>query len=191
MKKNTCVPLLLLLSVCLSASVTAQEMSHLYGVYGFQLPLLEKGEYVLSASFNGRYGKATTHYLYTAGSPALEWDGIYEYSQEYARLSGVLAITDNLLAEVSMVLYPSQETRVTTSGMPESRSEERGTESTALSPTFMLVFRPKANIECFGRFYTENLKTTYEQTPTSDWTAPYDKSTYSSFSVGVSYFGKL
>jgi hypothetical protein len=193
MKKRTCVPIALFLTVCLTALVNAQDLSHLYMPYGFQLPFLQKGEYLLSASFNGYNYKSTSRYINAIDSPAVAWDDRWRSSNRSLSISGVIGITDNLLAEADLRLMPSQGIGSDQSDRPGYRYDLKRKSNTVLSPAFKLVFRPKTNIECFGWFRTENSKTTYERTPISDWLIGPDnvKNRYSAFSVGISYFGKL
>jgi hypothetical protein len=175
----------------LVGTAAGQELSHLYQPYGFQLPMLKAGEYLVSASFNGWDDESTVHYIDNFSTPTIEFDEVRESNWQYASVSGVIGISDKFLTEVVLNVYPSITNNTISSFYPTEESVQTADNNTYLAPMLKLVFRPSTNLEFFGQFRTETRTITYDRTNAPSFWIDNVEDKHTDFAVGVSYFGKL
>jgi hypothetical protein len=138
-------------SLSLLATPTAySEISNFFTPYGFRMPLLEKGQYTLN--FNPHYYRQELGEKYGSGFNE-------SISKQYGlSLKGIYALTDKLIFQSNLILYPGQ-TDLTYSSFIDYpyynyiyglKYEEHS--NPIVSPGLGISFRPQANIQLYGDF---------------------------------------
>jgi hypothetical protein len=186
---------IVLLAACLVAGAAcAQDLSHYVTPYGFRLPQLEQGEYVLSASGNYYGGD----YKSIAQDPAdYGWDS--EYREYFASFSATCALTDRLLVQGGLSLSPSHRSQRVKHWFRYSFDSDTVVQETIESelqanvrPNLTIVFRPQPTLEIFatGQLTKQNTDVTYSH-PTDPWDDKRQEQTSTYLYFGITYLGKL
>jgi hypothetical protein len=169
-----------------------QETSHYLTPSGFYLPLLEKGEYVLSLNGYYYHQKSVTDY-----DDSLTPDGKYLYTYKYITFSGIYAFSNKLLLGTSLQFAPSQDLSTTDYWTYFSYDDIQLTTSTyhlsgRVSPNVTLVYRPATNIEIHAGYDFSYSKEERRYDPKPANTGmPVEKNTDHYVTVGLTYHGRL
>jgi hypothetical protein len=143
------------LSLRTSSPMAGLEFSDFFTPYGFRTPLLKQGQYALS--FGSHYQRTESEEDYPSGT--LEFDVRSIDRTYYFSLDGVYAVSNKLILEGNLSLYPGQ-TRFTQwdpwfgpyeEGMGEIETKQRS--DFAVSPGLEISLRPLENAEFYGSFY--------------------------------------
>jgi hypothetical protein len=138
-------------SLSLLATPTAySEISNFFTPYGFRMPLLEKGQYTLN--FNPHYYRQELGEKYGSGFNE-------SISKQYGlSLKGIYALTDKLIFQSNVILYPGQmrSTYRDVLSLPyldfTREFEMKEHSNFTVSPGVGISFRPQANIQLYGDF---------------------------------------
>lgn len=143
------------LVLLLAAPVPASDFSNFFTPYGFRTPLLERGQYALN--FNPHY------YRYESQQdPKDPSSGDLLHSESIQKqynfsLNGIYALTDAVIFQTSLVLYPGQirsTSRYVWTGFNDHLLEYEIKEHSqfAASPGLRLSFQPQTNVQFYGDF---------------------------------------
>ncbi|UCC45397.1 MAG: hypothetical protein JSU65_05625 [Candidatus Zixiibacteriota bacterium] len=190
---RTTLSTILLTSVILTVSAAATgELSDYYTPYGFRLPLLQQGQYVISGTMS----------YYKSESEVIRADPLPRGSEGIQRkyltgLSATYAISDDLLFQSRLYYVPKQHSvdwrswRWDTAGDSLINSTEDRRDRAYFYPSFTLVYRLAPNFELYGDARFESYKSDYESNPETISSYKRSKYSYSGFVVGFTYLGKL
>ncbi len=179
MKKNTfyiTTLVLMFTTFCYS-----QDVSNFYTPYGFRLPNLNQGEYILSGW--GNY--YSSEYSLNYNSPHEFYNS--DYSNFNLNLRSVYALTNQILFRLNLSYYPEQIIR-------DSDSDDYKQETTMeshIAPDIMIVFKPISSLEIYGTYYYQNIKDNDKFIPESFFGYKGSKDKNERISFGFNYYGKL
>ncbi len=179
-------------TVLLFVPIAAQDQPHYFTPYGFRLPVLAKGEYILSA-YGGYFKTSTESKNFDESVDAAEYD-ITDY---YFSFRSALALTDKLLFQSKFVYYPKRDLRyykypVYGGGDSLYYRSSTGTARGELNPSATLVFRPITTLEFFFDVSLSSRTIINEYDPSvEDRAEKQSKRTSRTFSFGLTYLGKL
>lgn len=169
--------------------LTAQDISDYYTPYGFQLPNLKAGQYLVSLRGDYedlKYNRKSAHNYEIDRKTTLN---------SFALAQGVFAVTDYLLVTSSLRYFPrrmvSEQLRSTLLFATAKTTELR---FNSLRPSFGLVFKPRPNLEIFGNFdyyYYEYDLRDYADYYVDDYEVRPFWERSKRISVGVNYLGSL
>ncbi len=167
-------------AILISGTVAGQDTERYYQPYGFRLPVLSAGEYVVSGS----------GFYYTSKSVRTDYSGdttLYDYKNVYSSLQATVAITDRFLVRGDLSYYPKQ----TVNDYTGFRCEREYVEQDGyLSPSLLVVYRPVRSLELYGDFgFSTSDLLTYEEC--SDEAFYYRETKYRRFSFGFTLQGRL
>jgi hypothetical protein len=143
------------LSLRTSGPMAGPEFSNFFTPYGFRTPMLKRGQYALSFGFHYQRTESEEDYP----SSTYESDVRSIGRTYYFSLNGVYAVSNKLILEGCVSLYPGQ-TRLTQwdpwfdpyeGGMGEIETKQRS--DFAVSPGLEISLRPLENAEFYGSFY--------------------------------------
>ncbi len=180
------------LVLLMAATVSAGDSDLHYQPYGFRFPLLEKGEYVISALGNYYKWENDAHY-----EDPLPRGLDFEAKQYYVTVRGAVAVSDRLLVEASCMYYPSQRTEYTrrwstdTSDSTTSFWAGETDYEGFFSPTFALAFRPVVNLEFQATINHSSSRTNSNNDPPSIWDVIGQTRKHVNLTVGMTYHGRL
>jgi len=142
--------------------VSAQDYSNFFTPYGFRTPLLKQGQFALK--FNPHYYRQESQQDATTGDLVHSESVWKQYSFS---LNGMYALTDALIFQGNLILYPGQRSwtyRDIFSYPPDvlTELEIREHSNFAISPAIVLSFRPQANIQVHGNFHFSKEKSYWE-----------------------------
>ena len=169
-----------LAALIIGGASAAQDLSHYNTPYGFRLPMLSGGEFVVTGY--GNYNKSETDRTYYQGT------SLNHYTKSFnSSLRGVVALSDKLLIQGELLFYPGQQI----SRFPGFPCDYEYVEQDAyLSPGFTMVFRPSPVLEVYGdvMFATADRKQYEECSPEAFL---YDEVKYQRISFGFTYLGRF
>ena len=144
---NRIISAAIILVVLRAGSPYAQTISDFFTPYGFKLPNLKAGQYLLSVRGDYedlKYNRKTDHNYEIDRKTTLN---------SYASAAVVLAVTDRILLTTSLGYYPrrlaSEQLRSTLFFATAKTTE---LQYGSLRPSLGLAFKPKPNLEIFGSF---------------------------------------
>jgi len=187
--------MMVLFAVCIAVgNAGAQDLSHYLTPYGFRLPQLERGEYVLSATGNFY---ASDYKSIRQEAADYGWED--EYRQYVVNFSATCALTDQLLVQGGIGVSPSYRSDRTKnwghySLEPDSivRETIEGNLKASVQPSLTIVFRPQPTLEIFvsGELMTRNVDVTYDRV-TDPWDDKRQEQDSKYLYFGITYLGKL
>jgi hypothetical protein len=164
-------PLIILMYLSLIAPLASgSDISNFFTPYGFRTPLLQQGQYALN--FNPRYTRQESELNAFSGN-LVHSETVWK--QYNFSLSGIYALTDELIFQSSLILYPDQTRSTATrrdimstpSGEVTAEWKTKEHSDFTVSPVVGVSFRPQANIQLYGdlQFAKEKsyLETEYEE----------------------------
>lgn len=176
----------------ITGKINGQETSHFLTPAGFCLPLLEKGEYLLSVNGCYHHQKSITEF-----DDTLAPDNQYLYTFKYITCSGIYAFSNRFLLQASLQFAPSQDlvrddywNRYPVDDIQLITTTQHLTNR--ISPAITLAYRPKANLEIHGIYNFSSSKEERRYVPKQAYIgSPVNKETYHYVMVGLTYHGKL
>ncbi|MCP4704063.1 MAG: hypothetical protein GY865_05595 [candidate division Zixibacteria bacterium] len=153
--------------------------------YGFRLPFMEKGEYIISLNYYNYSSRATTDYN-TPDYSSSKYDDIN------IALKSTIALSKKLLIQSGVVFYPNQISSEYRSYVYNDYLYDDKQKS-YMRPNFLVVFRPTRSLEIWSEVEFGNRKTDYLWL---DGTNPETYQTrnsykFSIFSAGITFHGQL
>jgi len=175
-----------ILTLALTASVSAQDRTHAYTPYGFRLPFLEAREFVASVHYNYLTSDRSVEYVREIDNRDIEANlGVFIFD-------GVVAFSDYFLFGTKLRLFPAQTVQeISTDNYSGAALSDLGTY---LSPEFTLVFRPSERLEIGGSIWLDS-RTVTTGYPHGDFDmfglqTKLDEST-TNIRIGLTYMGRL
>lgn len=146
----------------LTAPALGSDISNFFTPYGFRTPLLKQGQYALN--FNPHYYRHESQ-LDAPWSDLIHSETIQK--QYGFSLNGIYALTDGLIFQSNLILYPGQRRwiyRDVFSYPPDvlTELEIREHSNFTISPGVGLSLRPQANIQLHGDFHFSKEKSYWE-----------------------------
>jgi hypothetical protein len=177
--------------------LSAQESTNYYQKYGFKLPDLKKGQYVLSADweyYNSEYNLNQYNTL-----PYIYRDKVREHIFAF---NGTIALTDQFLFQSTLILHPSQETddydySYSFSLLPDVDTLVSVDNSytkrinTVLEPHFLLAYRPNDLLELHFDFRYQDFDYTYDPVVKASGRPKSSSIRTQMISFGLTYHGQL
>lgn len=179
----------LVMFLFLAAPALAGDVSNFFTPYGFRTPVLEQGQ--LAVNFNPHYFRQEYRLDAAYGFAAASKSIFKQYNFSF---NGVYALTDELVFQGSLVLYPGQrrQTDRYVWNWPDDHSEEheiRQHSNFTMVPSVQVSFRPQTNVQFYGDFYLSKEKG-YEETEDEERASDLKRDNVY-FNLGFTILGRL
>jgi len=181
--------------VCITApNASGEDFSRFYRVYGYQLPMMERGDYVLSLTYD--HQNSFREYLWSTDDEPSTVD----YRDRTFHLNAAVAMTDKILIETRIGFQPEQTVTKYVNIRPEY-SPEHGTtlvsepvkitQASEILPSATLIYRPGGRFELYGSISYVSIDSENTATGVSYGYLAREKHEMTSFSFGITYSGSL
>lgn len=174
----------------------ADDFAHYYTPSGFRLPVMNRGEYILSSDLY--------HYKVTSSTDDLDTlprGSRYYHKETQIRLWGAIALTDQFLICADLTYFPPQKGATNedwvyyTFYLPDSlhfRHQRIDADIDGyFSPAVILAYRPQTNLEFHFCFEISTRETDYSGWPVESWMPKKSVQDQKWIQFGITYQGKL
>lgn len=181
MKKTFVLVLCVLVAIVAVQAEAGTATSDGFTVYGYELPQLRAGEYLLSA----RGTVSSSEFVIDAAEPDFGYTS--EQDLTFFDFTGVYAATDHVFLRVGLSYYPEQTVQEVDYVGLGSGADFGHEQDSYVRPDLGLVIRPSRALELYGTWSREVAGTEY----TEGYFYEGSASEVTTLRFGVNYFGRL